>query len=247
MPCRSEQRHVGHRRLVASRQDWPGDVGVDTVGRRRAWHGPRSRAGIRTPAAGRRAGPGGLGGVPMVRPRLGTGNRVRPHGGLPRSHPDGSPTPARWPAASRAESRVEHQSGRQSPADDDGLDELGARAEWSIEFANNLLTGVRGQVLREDIAVPSSLFGRATVAAGRHDQAWASVFLLTPEDQRLRGSITAEAGSFSRATVSARRTATRLSLFELQTRTHLRNGGAATLVARRPAAKARRLRIPTRI
>lgn len=79
---------------------------------------------------------------------------------------------------------------------DGGFDELGARAEWSIELANNLFTGVRAQTLREDIAVPFPLFGRATVAAGRYDQAWTSLFLFTPEDRRLRGSLTAEAGSF---------------------------------------------------
>lgn len=90
---------------------------------------------------------------------------------------------------------------------DRGVDELSGRAEWSVEMSNNLFGGVRGQVLREDIAEPFALFGVATVRPGRYDQAWGSAFLVTPEDRKLRGSFTAEAGAF----YGGRRSTLRLS------------------------------------
>ena len=90
---------------------------------------------------------------------------------------------------------------------DVGVDELSGRAEWSIEMSNNLFGGLRGQVLREDILEPFSLFGSASVRPGRYDQQWVSAFLFTPEDRKLRGSVTAETGSF----YGGRRSTLRLS------------------------------------
>jgi Domain of unknown function (DUF5916) len=90
---------------------------------------------------------------------------------------------------------------------DDGVDELNARAEWNVEMSNNLFGGVRGQVQREDIAQPFPLLGTAVVRPGRYDQTWGSAFLFTPEDRKLRGSFTAEAGSF----YGGRRSTLRLS------------------------------------